>query len=157
MTCFPVFMFLLTLVTKSSKKNVINTIWLGCLFFWCWVVWAACIFWKLILCQLFHLLLFSPILRVVFSPCLQFPSPKKTYRWLRNTWKDAQHCSLLEKCESKLQWDITSYQSEWPSSKNLQTINAGEGVEKRERSCTVCGNANWYSDYGRWFGDSLKN
>ena len=40
------------------------------LFFWHWVVWAACIFWKLILCQLFHLLLFSPILRVVFSPCL---------------------------------------------------------------------------------------
>ena len=44
------------------------TFWLGCLFFWYWVVWAACIFWKLILCQLFHLLLFSPILRVVFSP-----------------------------------------------------------------------------------------
>ena len=37
------------------------------LFFWYWVVWAACIFRKLILCQLFHLLLFSPILRVVFS------------------------------------------------------------------------------------------
>ena len=32
------------------------------LFFWYWVVWAACIFWKLILCQLFHLLLFSPFL-----------------------------------------------------------------------------------------------
>ena len=40
------------------------------LFFWYWVVWAACIFWKLILCQLYHLLLFSPILRIVFSPCL---------------------------------------------------------------------------------------
>ena len=40
------------------------------LFFWYWVVWAACIFWKLILCWLFHLLLFSPILRIVFSPCL---------------------------------------------------------------------------------------
>ena len=43
------------------------TFWLGCLFFWYWVKWAACIFWKLNICQLFHLLLFSPILRVVFS------------------------------------------------------------------------------------------
>ena len=33
--------------------------------------------------------------------------------------------------------------SEWPSSKNLQTINAGEGVEKREQpSYTVGGNVN---------------
>ena len=55
----------------------------------------------------------------------------KIYGWLTNTWKDAQHCSLLEKCKSKLQWDITSHQSEWPSSKSLQIINAGEGVEKR--------------------------
>ena len=46
------------------------TFWLGCLFFWHWVVWAACIFWELILCQLFHLLLFFPILSVVFSACL---------------------------------------------------------------------------------------
>ena len=29
-------------------------------------------------------------------------SPKKTYRWLTNTSKDAQHCLLLEKCISKL-------------------------------------------------------
>ena len=27
--------------------------------------------------------------------------------------------------------------SEWPSSKNLETINAGKGVVKREPSCTV--------------------
>ena len=46
--------------------------------------------------------------------------------------KSTQHCSLLEKCKSKQQWDITSHQSEWPSSKSLQTINAGEGVEKKE-------------------------
>ena len=32
--------------------------------------------------------------------------------------------------------------SEWPSSKNLETINAGEGVEKREPSCTLGGNVN---------------
>ena len=36
----------------------------------------------------------------------------------------------------------TSHQSEWPSSKNLQTINAGEGVEKRQPSYTVGGNVN---------------
>ena len=29
--------------------------------------------------------------------------------------------------------------------KSLQTINAGDGVEKREPSYTVCWNANWYS------------
>ena len=65
-------------------------------------------------------------------------SPKKTYRWLTNTWKDAQHWSILEKCKSKLKWDTISYQLEWPSSKSLQTVNAGEGVETRcARSC--CG------------------
>ena len=63
----------------------------------------------------------------------------------------------LEKCKSKLQWDIISHQSEWPSSKNLETINAGEGVEKREPSCTVGGNVNWYSHYGEQYGVSLKN
>ena len=73
-----------------------------------------------------------------------------------NTWKDAQHCSLLEKCKSKLQWDITSHWSEWPLSKSLQTINGGEGGEKREPSCMVGWNVNWYSHYGRRYADSLK-
>ena len=36
---------------------------------------------------------------------------------------------------------LTSYQSERPLSKDLQT-NAGEDVEKRELSCTVGGNVN---------------
>ena len=82
--------------------------------------------------------------------------PKKTCRWLTNTWKDAQHRSLLEKCKSKLQWDITSQQSVWLSSKSLKTINAGEGVEKRECSCTVGGNVNSYSHYGRQLEIPLK-
>ena len=30
----------------------------------------------------------------------------------------------------------------WPSSESLQIINAGEGVEKREHSCTVGGDVN---------------
>ena len=35
------------------------------------------------------------------------------------------------------------------------TNNAGEGIEKREPSYTVGGNANWYSHYGEQCGDSL--
>ena len=67
------FMCLLAICMSSLEKCLFRsfpTFWLGCLFFWHCVVWAACIFWKLILCQLFHLLLFSPTVRVVFSPCL---------------------------------------------------------------------------------------
>ena len=36
-------------------------------------------------------------------------------------------------------------QTEWPSSKSLQAINAGEGMEKRVPSYTVGGNVNWYN------------
>ena len=82
---------------------------------------------------------------------------KKTYRWPMNTWKDAQHDSLLKKCKSKLLWGIISCWSEWLPSKSLQTINAGESVEKREPSHTVGGNSNWYSPYGEQCGDSLKH
>ena len=82
-------------------------------------------------------------------------SPKKTYRWLTNTWKDSQHHSLSKKCTSKLQWGTISHWSEWPSSENLQT-RAGEGVYKREPSCTAGGNVYWYNHYGRQYGDSLK-
>ena len=67
---------------------------------------------------------------------------RRQHRWLTHTWKDVQHRSLLEKGKAKLHWDITSHHSEWPSSKSLQAINAGESVEKRERSCTVGGNVN---------------
>ena len=41
-------------------------------------------------------------------------------------------------------------------SKSLQIINAGEGVEEREPSCTVGGNANWCSRYGEQHEGSSK-
>ena len=50
------------LLWRNVCLGLFPTFWLGCFFLWYWVVWAACIFWKLILCQLFHLLLLSPII-----------------------------------------------------------------------------------------------
>ena len=44
--------------------------------------------------------------------------------------------------EMQIKTTMRYHQSESPSSKNLQTINAGEGVGKREHSCTAGGNVN---------------
>ena len=45
-------------------------------------------------------------------------------------------------CLWRIHFDIISRQSEWLRSKSLQAIRAGEGVEKRDPSYTVGGNAN---------------
>ena len=37
------------------------------------------------------------------------------------------------------------------------TINAGEGMEKREPFYIACRIVNWYNHYGEQYGDSLKN
>ena len=41
--------------------------------------------------------------------------------------------------------------------KKLQTINAEEGVKKREPSYRADGSVNWYSHYGEQYGGSFKN
>ena len=38
-----------------------------------------------------------------------------------------------------------------------QTTSVGENVEKREPSCTLGGNVNWYSHYAKQYRVSLKN
>ena len=49
---------------------------------------------------------------------------------------------ICDKNAKEIQWkkdSLLTHQSEWPSSKSLQAINAGEGVEKREPSCMLVG------------------
>ena len=71
----------------------------------------------------------------------------------KSTWRDAQQHQLLEKCKSN---EVSPHiSSEWPSSKSVQTINAGQGIEKREPYTTV-GNVNWYNHFRKQYGGSLK-
>ena len=43
------------------------------------------------------------------------------------------------------------------SPKRVQIINAGEGVEEKEPSCTVGGNVNWGSHSGELYRGLLKS
>ena len=81
---FHVFISHISVSLEKCPLGLFPTFWLGCLFFWYWVVWAACIFWKLILCQLFHLLLFSPVWGLSFTLLIVSFAVQKLLSFIRS-------------------------------------------------------------------------
>ena len=81
------------------------------------------------------------------SPLLTMPKPLTV--WITKKWKILKEMGipdhlicLLKNLYAGQEATVRTGQPEWLRSKNLQVINAGEGVEKREPSYTVGGNAN---------------
>ena len=60
----------------------------------------------------------------------------------------------VEKATRPFRYDLTP--ARMAIIKNLQIINAGEGVEKKGPSYTAAGNVNWYSHSGGQYRGTLR-
>ena len=79
--------------------------------------------------------------------------------WTAN--KHMKRCSISQRTaleNRKLkQLDTTVHPLEWPKSKALTTLCAGEDVRQQELSSVAGGNAKWCSHFGRQFSDFIQN
>ena len=64
--------------------------------------------------------------------------------------KHTKRCSTSWETQIKTTMRYHLHRSEWPSSKNLQTINAGEGVEEREFSQLLLSSLESGIYYSHW-------
>ena len=102
------FMCLSAICMSSFEKCLFrSSALLGCSFFWYWAACVTCIFWRLILCQLFHLLVLFPILKTTHNYCLEhFAFQKKVWKPVSNatTCMNTENIMLSER--SRTQWPM---------------------------------------------------
>ena len=89
--------------------------------------WSNMIAWYLCICVYVHEYISSKFFGNTERIIIEQTSFQRIYTDGQQT---NEKMISLGKCKSKMQWDITSYLSEWLLSKRQQIIRAGENAEK---------------------------
>ena len=76
----------LGLLWRNVYLGLFPTFWLGCLFFWYWVVWATYIFWKLILSVVSLAIIFSHSEGCLFTLLIVFFAVQKLLHFKVPFW-----------------------------------------------------------------------
>ena len=84
-------------------------------------------------------------------------SPKKTCSWTKTHKKISNIANYWRNANQNYNEVSPHISQNGHNKKDLQTINAREGMEKREPSYTADRHVSWYSYYGEQYGDSLRN
>ena len=72
-------------------------------------------------------------------------------------WKGSQTSIIITETQVKTTMRHHPHLLEWLLSKWQEGTSVGQNTEKSEPLCTVSGNVNWCSHYGKQYGDSSKN
>ena len=110
---------LMSSLVKSLFSSFAHFFLLGCLFLWYWAAWAAYVFWRLTLYQMFHLLLYSPILP---QPMAESEELKSLLMKVKEGSKTVGLKFNIQITKIMASSPITSWQIDWEWWRQWQTL-----------------------------------